>query len=437
MRILVILFCVLFATKCSSEVFVNNEAKEFLTGFLPSTQNFISGVQLVLISTSTNNISITTIYNDSTPGIVKQVNNESKPAVIIFPGVPSFVINGRPLHVFSEEYKFTVVASLQLNGITASYLALPNQILLCREYEYFTIHTSSSSPAERSAGALLIAAENDTHVTYTLPSDQSYEGYFELNSTESYFIDELMDITGTKIVSDKPLTVISGHEAGSVPSDGTLEPMAQQIPPTQLWGDKFMIVPFSSHPMGQIIKILSSVNNTIIDHNCNSAKNYIISLAGDSHQFFVNSNTYCYIEANNSVLVAQFPYSPNGNTDGDTTMILVASIDQYSREFYSEITGTVHNDYISISVPVNHYDPNGILYDEQVIENAEWKPIYDIYDTVVGYGCRLSVSTGLHTVKHTNTDGRLFVMVYGFGIAKAYGYPAGLTFDSSKGIMIL
>ncbi len=360
----------------------------------------------MLISTSTNNVRITTIYNDSTSGIVKQVNELMPAAVITFPGAPSFVIDGRPLRVFSEEYKFTVVASLQLSGtITASYLALPNQILLCREYEYFTIHTSSSS-IDRSAGALLIAADNDTHVTYTLPSNQSYEGYFELNSTESYFIDKLMDITGTKIVSDKPLTVISGHEAGSVPSDGTVEPMAQQIPPTQLWGEKFMIVPFSNHPFGQIVKVLSSVNNTKIDYNCNSVKSdTMLSLAGDFHQFTVNSDTYCYIEANNSVLVTQFPFSPSGNTDGDTTMILVASVDQYSREFYFDTTDTVHKDYISISIPVNHYDPNGILYDEQVIDNAEWKPIYDIYDIVVGYGCRLSVSTGVHTVKHTNTNG--------------------------------
>ena len=53
------------------------------------------------------------------------------------------------------------------------------------------------------------------------------------------------------LVIDVSLTAISGHEPGSVPSNGTLEPMAQQIPPTQLWGDTFLIVPFSVAPIHQ------------------------------------------------------------------------------------------------------------------------------------------------------------------------------------------
>ena len=141
---------------------------------------------------------------------------------------------------------------------------------------------------------------------------------------------------------------------------------------------------------------------------------------------------YCYIEANNSVLVGQFPYSPIDNTDGDTTMIMVASTDQYSNSFTFWTPDTEINNHISIMIPVKHYDLNNVIYDGRPLNCIE--AIYDNDNkSIVGYGCSLSVSTGLHSIYHVNQAGRLFVMVYGFISKGAYGYPAGLTFDSSKG----
>ena len=247
------------------------------------------------------------------------------------------------------------------------------------------------------------------------------------------------DITGTRIVSDKPLTVISGHEAGSVPSDGTLEPMAQQIPPTQLWGDTFLIVPFAGHDKGQYIKVLASLDNTKLIHNCGEFQNETIICASEVHQFFVPSDTYCYLEANNSVLVGQFAASPNGSIDGDTTMVLVASLDQYTESFFfltlNESTDRLCH-YISISVPVKYYQPNSILYDDNMI-STQWTAIYDSGNTIVGYGCSFEVLKGLHKVTHLDSKGRLFVMVYGFGTAHAYAYPAGFTFSSHGGQLII
>ncbi len=352
-----------------------------------------------------------------------------------------------------------LIPYLYHNGIaSASYLALPYQEMLTDTgYQYYVLSTSSSS-SEYSSGFLLVGLRANTSVTIypSLPLNITRDAQ-DINATDiaigpgenhtvilhrrqTLYIgkDGGADVTGTRIVSDKPLTVISGHEAGSVPNDGTLEPMAQQIPPTQLWGDRFMIVPLGGHQMGQIIKVLSSVDNTAVTYNCHQFNNSIVlDKAGSVHQFFVPYNVCCYIEANSSVLVGQFPYSPNGNTDGDTTMILVASTDQY---YSNEITFWTLNSsssnngnhhHISISVPVEHYSINTLLYDGEAIDSNCWRPIYSLYNETVGYWCSLSVTAGHHNVSITN--GRLFVMVYGFGTGRAYGYPTGIQFPPNRG----
>ena len=420
-----------------SERILSNKGTRFIVGFLPSVASFGPGIQLVYISNSTTTVTTNITGDNNIPDIDSIIDDSSVNTLQWDNFISEYVIEkGAPIDITSADgSEFTVVASLiNSNDMTASYLAIPGHILLGLEYEYFVLSVPSSTSFV--GGVFLIGTQNDTSVTVTLSIDHSSTS-FTLNDMDTHYIDvpSLKDYTGTRIVSDKPLTVISGHEAGSVPNDGTLEPMAQQIPPTQLWGDRFMIVPVGGHDVfGQIIKVLSSVDNTAVTYNCHQFNNsLVLDEAGSVHQFYVPYNVYCYIEGNNSVLVGQFPYSPNGNTDGDTTMILVASTDQYSNSFTFWTPNTGIHNHISITIPVEHYDLNNVIYDGQPLNCTE--AIYDNDEiSIVGYGCSLSVSPGLHSIYHVNPAGRLFVMVYGFGIRRAYGYPAGLTFDSSKGI---
>ena len=359
----------------------------------------------------------------------------------------------------NESTELFLIVYLWLNPVAiASYLSLPYQEILADQYEYYILSTVSSDKKKHSGFLLVGLRDNTTISTYpsiplniTEDTQNEASNNFEVLPGQSHTVilhrrqtlyigkDGGTDVTGTKIVSDKPLTVISGHESGSVPNDGTLEPMAQQIPPTQLWGQRFMIVPLLGHTLGQIIKVLSSTDNTEISYNCYKFSNRtVLAPRGDVHEFFVPFDEYCYIEANSSVLVGQFPYSPKGNSDGDASMILVASVDQYSNNFtFWTLNKTNGNakitHYISIIVPMQYYS-NGtdINYDGSIIE-SEWKPILDIRNKTVGYGYRAEVSEGQHQVSHTDPAGRLSIMVYGFTTGHAYGYTAGIQFSPNKG----
>ena len=128
-------------------------------------------------------------------------------------------------------------------GVTSSYHALPYQAIITDEYKYFILSTGSSYNSYHS-GLLLVGFRDSTTITIypsiglNITRDQNSINQLiqpgenhtiTLHKRQTPFIgkDQGDDITGTRIVSDKPLTVISGHEAGSVPSDGTLEPMIE------------------------------------------------------------------------------------------------------------------------------------------------------------------------------------------------------------------
>ena len=364
--------------------------------------------------------------------------------------------NGICITTEGNETLFLAVYLVIGNKATASFLALPYQEILTDEYEYFILSTVDTPNDQYYSEFLLVGFQDDTTVVIypsvelNIPQDTQNETSISrliqpgeshtvtLHRRQTLFIgkDQGDDLTGTRIVSDKPLTVISGHEAGSVHVNSSLEPMAQQIPPTRLWGKRFLIVPFAGHNKGQYIKVLASRDLTQVIHNCKNYTVLLIQIAGNFHQFFVPFDTYCYLEANTSVLVGQFAASQTGDLDGDTTMVLVASLDQYSNQFLFTTLNLTNNHennvkhYISVSVPVEYYKPNDILYDGDVID-TEWRAIYDSGNNVIGYGCSFEVSPEVHKV---DSKGLVFVMIYGFGSRRAYAYPAGFTFPSEGGM---
>ncbi len=135
-----------------------------------------------------------------------------------------------------------------------------------------------------------------------------------------------------------------------------------------------MTAPFDASTQGSIIKIIVAKDYTRIQYECGGVSNVLLIMAkGGYGQFLVPADTHCYIEANNSVLVGQFRYS-TGVDVGDTVMILVPSLDQYSNDIIlsthnTSITTATTDHYITIIVPVEYYKPNAIYYDDTPVES--------------------------------------------------------------------
>lgn len=360
--------------------------------------------------------------------------------------------------VSSEEPISAVVYPYDFQGVTDAYLALPCQdVLIGRSnYEYFAVSFEGISTSEYHSQILLVGCRSNTSITITptqsisIPSNptasssppvhlspgQSHS--FVLNDQQTLLINSsTSDLTGTRIVSDKPLSVTSGNDCARVPPGSMgCEFLVEQIPPTATWGTEFILVPFSGRETGQYYKVVASKSDTLLRVTCrNDSTTRDLNLASAGDFAFFHTDSSCSLESNNPILVVQVALSYQGDSKGDPTMILVAPTDEYvqSVNFQSlRVEGTFKH-YINVMVSVVHYQADMILYDNAQ-SPCNWQPVIGSASTIVGWGCSFEITPGVvHNMRHEASDGVLFVMVYGFrentAVYRAYGYPAGLALD--------
>ena len=137
------------------------------------------------------------------------------------------------------EGTISVLVQNLLDGSAGEYLAYPCMEAKLDNYTYYAVSTTSLVGNSRGE-ILLVACHNDTNVTITptqsvvLPvnaQDPDSDNItvaagsshtLVLHSLQTLLIvvtGNILDLSGTKIVSIKPLTVISGHECGNLPTN--------------------------------------------------------------------------------------------------------------------------------------------------------------------------------------------------------------------------
>lgn len=343
---------------------------------------------------------------------------------------------------------------------SSSYLALPYMELFVDEYEYYAISLSSVLGSNDWSALLIVGNRNDTElyitptVNVSLPRDlqdpDSEEILIEagktfeatLHSMQTLLIRSTTNITGTRVVSNRPLSIISGHSVGTILGDDR-EPVSQQLLPTALWGNSFLFVPFVPQDIAQYFRVLASINETGFTYYCSNKQGSNVSniSAGEAYMFYVPPQVQCYLEAEKPVFITQYPDISGNTNEGDVTMITVASLNQYSNELVISplraSDGSQLSHYVSISVPIEHFNEEQILYNDMPLDTEKWTPINDSNEIIVGYSYRFKFPTAesLEThyiLRHSDPNGRLFAMVYGFASARAYGYPGGLAFEAEN-----
>lgn len=355
-------------------------------------------------------------------------------------GIHVYTTGDDPIFVVAENY-ITVINY----GTFLAYPCLTNEA--DNGYEYYVISSEDPSGFLHSQ-FLLVGCEDDTTITVTptqsisIPQDPqmaattsvtvesaatSHE--FTLNQMQTLLVSSVSDLTGTKIVSNKPLTVISGHECANIPaSESGCEPLSIHVPPSVTWGTKFLLAPFDGRTGQQNFKLISAEATTIA-YTCGTTSQG--SQGVTSFQF--NTDEYCYLESSEPLLVAQFSTGGSIDSKGDPAIAMISPMDQYVSEitFFSLPTGTFASSYISVTVSAEHYNAESIQLDGAVID-CEWNEIKNRDDEIVGYGCSKMVSSGdnapmEHTVSHTGEGGLISVLAYGFNAipARGYAYLAG------------
>ena len=424
--------------------------KKFYVGFLSNIGgSILTNLEIVVGTPDTSAEFIV----ESSNGVIHQGTVTSNVPVAIDPGHDFQVLSNdytgrlKGLHIYSTGNESIYI--LAMNSVTlvnfGTYLAYPCLTFENEsEYEYFAISVDS---AVGFSQFLLVGCENDTKITLvptqniSIPQDPQNQQsnpinieagatshQFTLHTLQTLLISSDNDLTGSKITSNKPLTVISGHQCATVPSTSAgCEPLAVQVPPSFTWGTEFLLSPFAGRRGVHTFRAVTSQGNTSFKSVCGLLREFE---RRESTIFELNTNEHCYLKTSKPVLLTQLSFSGVIDGMGDPAIALISPIDQYihETEFFSLPTEEFSDQYISVTVAAEHYNPTAILLDGRMI-NCQWQEIYNSTSPVdiIGYGCnttvsRVSANHTRHTVTHSNPGGLISVLAYGFSTFPALGY---------------
>ena len=358
----------------------------------------------------------------------------------------SYPFRNLGLHITSLETEpiYVVAWSYYAYNAFMSYLGLPCHEQPTKNYTYYGVSTLGY--LNYKTQILLVACKNNTNITVT-PTQNIYlpinpqssisavktifagtSHKFVLHAGQTLLLYQAyVDLSGTKIVADNPLSVISGHSLGRVPygySDA--DPLVTQVTPTITWGKTFLLSPHIGRINGQFYKIIAQNNDTIIQRKCGNQNSVNTSLSeGEVYQFDTTSGTYCSIISNEPIYIAQIGASTlyNSGYNGDPTLNTVPPIDQYVHSTQFK-TFPIALSYYSILVPNDQYFNQGLIYDGTTY-NYTWVTIYYPNGSIAGYGYSASAS-GIHTVEHVHSKGKLFISIYGWRTYGGYAYSGGM-----------
>ena len=385
--------------------------------------------------------------------VINTVTN-SNPAFLYLPSSvittdSSYSNRNKGIHVYSQVAgeDISVVLMHYSPYTIGEYPAYPYQIFPVNQYKYYVVSTGTLVSNTLSQ-VLLVGNEDNTTVTIVatqplnLPQDvqSSVSGTifvpagnaytFTLHKLQTFFFGSAIDLTGTSIVSGKPLTVVSGHECGNVPQSVLYcEHITEHMPPTITWGKQFLLTPYANLTAGPYYKIIAAESQTTVSFTCGLSTNttYLYN-SGDFTTLYSNSS-YCSLLSDKPVLVNQLAPGGTINKDlGDPVISIIPPIDQYSTSITFAVLGNIPNTLLHfINIALTTKDT--ILLDGRPVF-VKWNEILNHNNNIIGYGTQIQMPNNLTSqVITTQSNTKFSLLVYGFGRHGGYSYSTGVNIN--------
>ena len=383
-----------------------------------------------------------------------------------FKGIRIKAASGKKLAVFGQNEQL---------ASNDAFLALPvNPIPRVRRHEYILISTrgdfGSASQAKDSV-ALIVGTQNGTEVTI-LPSATAAVVPYNLAPTNSFIrglnndmntitIDRYQtvylqvrgrDISGTRVISNKPISVFSGHECANVPlRSAPCDMLVEQIPPVDTWGTEVVTIPFKTRS-GDVVKIIASQDSTtvfvtttdIMDGKTSNVPAFELN-AGEHKELLIEE--FSIIRSNHPIAVFQFSrsYTTDNVIISDPFMLFVPPFKQYynsyavaTAPFNPQLEGTIagrtaYANYTNIAVPAKYFNSTLLTVNNQICNASAFKPIKYSDGSVWGYGAQLMLNAGAQVIRHQDPNATFLLTVYGFSNQMSYGYNGGSKLESQIG----
>ena len=208
----------------------------------------------------------------------------------------------------NDDFNVYVISEKQFT--TEGYLGIPVNGL---GLEYYVINFNGLGATAESQ-ATIVASRDNTSITVTRPNGIIHN--ILLNEGQIYVIQDpgIGDLTGTRVVSDKPVAVFGSVKCANVPANiGTCDYIVEQMIPLMDWDMNYVVPPLPSD--GQLFRVMAGANNTTV------LRNGIPVAALNKGQFWTSTATsnptaVTRFSSTNKIIVAQYATgnAQNGNT---------------------------------------------------------------------------------------------------------------------------
>jgi len=332
-------------------------------------------------------------------------------------------INNLGVHLKVDSDKVSVTGQNVAINTVSTFLSLPAKA--SASYVYYAVSVPFTTGSPFLSYILIVGIENGTTVTYS-------GGTRLINSLQTLLISSPNDLTGTKIVADKQVSVFNGHQCAVFPVGvGFCDQIVEQIPPTTSWGKVHYTAPLATR-RSYTIKVVVANDSTNVDIYCDDVKESHALNEGGSVTKALTGSEHCAVSSDKPVLVTQLAHGRlDDNNNGDPMMTLVPATSQYDSKFqFSTLqgqTGNIH--YANIIVLADDFQADMINMAGCGVNNPltsqTFVPI-KVNSVTEAYATQLSITEGVSEISHDDVTAKMTVMVYGFGQAQGYGHPGGI-----------
>ena len=445
---------IIVLNKPTSAQNISNEGSDFWVCF---PDHVPAGVQLATMSifvTSKNNSSGRVICGSSSQAFSVAANAVTEiqvPRNVSFIGPGTGIQTNKGIRVVTDAGKPNIVvyAHVFAGARSAASLVLPYEALGQKHFAMSYDQVTSNQQGYASQFNI-VAADANTKINIK-PVINGVPGtpfsVTLVNAGDVYQYQNSSDITGSVIEVDsvssgcKRIAAFSGSNVNGIgtetcnpllPPAASLDPLFQQLYPTQSWGNSYPLIPFFNRNTGSIYRVLAAENGTIVTING-------ITINLDEGKFYTSLpiNTPSIIKSNKPIAVAQFALtqycsdSRNATSTnsivGDPDMVILNPL-EYSIDkitLYSSTKLAISEQYINVVIPsskASSFKINNANFGSSftVVPNSpEFSYAQIQLNTIGGSNFSLAADTGFNAI------------AYGFGFVESYAYSAGTSLAST------
>ncbi|XP_072031480.1 IgGFc-binding protein-like [Amphiura filiformis] len=338
-----------------------------------------------------------------------------------------------------------------------SYLALPTDVLGTEYYVASYTVPERIRRQDRGSQFMIMGVEQNTRVEITLKGTAMHNGRtYQRGTPLSLSIDRLQvlhflseddDLTGTHIMSDAPVGVISGNKCADVPARNSFcDHLVEMIPPVSTWGRKFITSPLRLRTAGDVFRVIASRDGTIVEIEGAGTERRRLN-AGEFQEFDVASSDSRFVSASKPALLIQ--YSKGGeadNTQADPFMMLVPAIEQFPRDPVYFVTPLSSSPPFShhVNVIVDCQKTGALFHNMFLIPETAFSRLTQLRRRVGDREyciAQMDLAIGEHMLEQRELDVQFSIVLYGFATSDgntqtigevAYGMPIGLTLNDNS-----